>query len=63
MEEESNDNFSILGIKDKGVYDAGFDNDSDNDGLGDNEQDGSAHSQKLQSFLQKASDVESLKPR
>jgi hypothetical protein len=34
-----------------------------NDGLDDNEQDGSAHSQQLQSFLQKAPDVKSLKPR
>jgi hypothetical protein len=63
MEEESRDDFSILGIKDKGVHDAEFDKDSDNDDLDDNEQDGNAHSQQLQAFLQKAADVESFKPR
>jgi hypothetical protein len=63
MEEESSDDFSILGLKDNGVHDAGFDNDSDNDDFHDNEQDGNAHSQQLEAFLQKAPDVESFKPR
>jgi hypothetical protein len=63
MEEESSDDFSILGLKDNGVHDADFDNDSDNDDLDDNEQDGNAHSQQLQAFLQKVPDVESFKPR
>jgi len=50
MEEESSDDFSILSLKDKGVHDAGFDNDSDDDDL-------------LQAFLQKTPNVESFKPR
>jgi hypothetical protein len=63
MEAESSDDFSILGIKDKGVHDAGFDNDYDNKDLDENEHDGNAHSQQLEAFLQKAPDVESFKPR
>jgi hypothetical protein len=55
--------FNIPSLKDNGVHDADFDNDSDNDDLDDNEQDGNAHTQQLQAFLQKAPDVESFKPR
>ena len=52
--------------EDKGLSDTKYDTrelELNNDGLDDNEQDESAHSQQLQSFLQKAPDIESLKPR
>jgi hypothetical protein len=45
------------------MHNTEFDNDFDDYVMNDNGQDGSEHSQQLQSFLQKVPDVESIQPR
>lgn len=86
MNDESTDNFAILGLNEDAMQEGGQENcnftggdmtsdeessndfgsllDVDNKGVHDDEQHGSAHSQRLQAFLQnKAPDTESFQPR